>query len=38
MSPLVLVEMLGMFVNTLTADGVYGVKDTVNLQLVIQMI
>ena len=38
MSPLVLVEMLGMFVNTLTADGVSGVKDSVNLQLVIQMI
>ena len=37
MSPLVLDEMLGVFVNTLTADGKYPVQVCENLQLPIQM-
>ena len=37
MSPLVLGEILGVFVNTLTADGKYPVQDCENLQLAIQM-
>ena len=37
MSPLVLDEMLGVFVNTLTADGKYPVQGCENLQLPIQM-
>ena len=35
--PLVLNEILGMFVNTLTADGKYTVQGCENLQLPIQM-
>ena len=37
MSPLVLGEMLGMFLNTLTDDGMYPVQGCENLQLPIQM-
>ena len=37
MSPLVLGEILGIFVNTLTADGKYPVPCSENLQLPIQM-
>ena len=37
-SPLVLGEILHLFVNTLTADGMYAVQDSDNLQLPIQMI
>ena len=37
MSPLVLGEILGVFVNTLTDDGVYPVQGFENLQLPIQM-
>ena len=37
MSPLVLGEILGIFVNTLTADGKYPVHGCGNLQLPIQM-
>ena len=37
MSPLVLGEILGIFVNTLTADGKYPVPGSENLQLPIQM-
>ena len=37
MSPLVLGEILGVFVNTLTADGKYPVQGCENLQLPIQM-
>ena len=37
MSPLVLGEILGVFVNTLTADGKYFFQDWQNLQLPIQM-
>ena len=37
MSPLVLGEILGIFVNTLTADGKYPVPGCENLQLPIQM-
>ena len=37
MSPLVLGEVLGVFVNTLTADGNYPVQDSENLQVLIQM-
>ena len=37
MSPLVLDEMLGVFVNTLTADGKYHVQGCENLHLLIQM-
>ena len=36
-SPLVLNEILGMFVNTLTADGKYTVQGCENFQLPIQM-
>ena len=36
-SPLVLGEILGVFVNTLTAEGKYAVEDWENLQLSIQM-
>ena len=36
-SPLVLGEILGVFVNTLTADGKYPVQGCENLQLPIQM-
>ena len=36
MSPLVLGEILGVFVNTLTADGKYRVQYWQNLQLPIQ--
>ena len=36
MSPLVLGEILGVFVNTLTDDGNYPVEDCENLQLAIQ--
>ena len=35
--PIVLGEILGMFVNTLTADGKYPVQGCENLQLPIQM-
>ena len=38
MSPLVLGEILGVFVNTLTANEKYRVQDCENLQLPIQMI
>ena len=38
MSPLVWGEILGAFVNTLTADGKYPVQGCGNLQLPIQMI
>ena len=37
MSPLVLREILGGFVNTLTSDGKYPVQGCANLQLPIQM-
>ena len=37
MSPLVLGKILGVFVNTLTADGKYFFQDCENLQLHIQM-
>ena len=37
MSPLVLCEILGVFFNTLLADGKYPVQDCENLQLPIQM-
>ena len=37
MSPLALGELLGMFVNTLTADTKCLVQDCENLQLLIQM-
>ena len=37
MSPLVLGEILGAFVNTLTHDGKYPAPDCKNLQLTIQM-
>ena len=37
MSPLVLAEILGLFVNTLTADDKYRVQDCENLQPTIQM-
>ena len=37
MSPLVLGEMLGEFVNTLNADDKYPVEDSENLPLRIQM-
>ena len=37
MSPLVLDEKLGVFVNTLTADGKYPVQVCENLQVPIQM-
>ena len=37
MSPLVLGETLGVFVNTLTSDGMYPVQYCQNLQLSIQM-
>ena len=36
MSPLVLGEILGVFVNRFTADGKYPVQDFENLQLPIQ--
>ena len=36
-SPLVLGEILAMFVNTLTADGKYAVPGCENLELPIQM-
>ena len=36
-SPLVLGEILGVFINTLTADGKYPVQVCENLQLPIQM-
>ena len=38
MSPLVLGEILGVFVNTFTAHEKYRVQDCENLQLPIQMI
>ena len=37
MSPLVLGEILGVFANTLTADGKYPVQYCENLRLPIQM-
>ena len=37
MSSLVIGEILGVFVNTLTADGKYPVQGCENLQLPIQM-
>ena len=37
MSPLVLGEILGLFVNILTADDKYPVQDCENFQLPIQM-
>ena len=37
MSPLGLGEMLGVFVNTLTADGKYYIQQCYNFQLPIQM-
>ena len=37
MSPLVLGEVLVVFVNRLAADGMYAVHDCENLQLPIQM-
>ena len=37
MSPLVLGEILGVFVNTLTAEGMYPIQDYKKLQLPIQM-
>ena len=37
MSPLVLGEILGVFVNTLTTDGKYPVQRCENMQLPIQM-
>ena len=37
MSPLVLSEILGVFINTLTAEDKYPVQEFENLQLPIQM-
>ena len=37
MAPLVLGEILGVFLNTLTADVKYPIPDCENLQLAIQM-
>ena len=37
MSPLVLGEIVGVFLNTLTDDGMYPVQGCENLQLPIQM-
>ena len=37
MSPLVLGEILGVFLNTLTAEGKYPVQDWENLPLPIEM-
>ena len=37
MSPLVLGEILGVFVNTLTPKGKYPVQDSENFPLLIQM-
>ena len=37
MSPLFKFEMIGAFVNTLTADDKYPVRDCENLQFPIQM-
>ena len=37
MSPLVLAEILGVFFNTLTADGKYPVQGCGNMHLPIQM-
>ena len=37
MSPLVLREILGVILNTLTANGKYPVPDCENLQLAIQI-
>ena len=37
MSPLVLGEILGVFVKTLTADGMYPIQGCENFQLPIQM-
>ena len=37
MSPLVLREILGVFVNTLTADAKYSVRDCQNLPFAIQI-
>ena len=37
MCPLVLGEILGVFVNKLTAGGIYAVEDCENLHLQIQM-
>ena len=37
MSPLVLREILGVFVDKLTPDGKYPIEDCENLQLPIQM-
>ena len=37
MSHLVLCEILGVFVDKLTADGKYPIEDCENLQLTIQM-
>ena len=37
MSPLVLGEILGVFVNTLTAEGMYPIQDYKKLQLPIQI-
>ena len=37
MSPLVLGEILGVFLNTLTSDGKYHVQGCENLQLKISM-
>ena len=37
-SPLVKYEIFGVFVNTLTADGKYPVRNCENLQFLIQMI
>ena len=37
MSPLVIGEILPVFVDTLTADGMYPLQDCDNLQLPIQM-
>ena len=37
MSPLVLREILGVILNTLTANGKYPVQDCENLQLAIQI-
>ena len=36
-SPLVKIEILGVFVNTLTADDKYSVQDFENFQFPIQM-
>ena len=37
MSPLIIGGILGVFVNTLTADGMYPVQDCENLRLLILM-